>query len=95
MNAKCVIKNAFTLLPNDFQLVGFEFENEFYVDKAMPIGCSVPCATWVTFSTFLEWLVGHEGNPGDTLHYLDDFLFVAKQGRPVTWLIFLGLTINT
>jgi hypothetical protein len=58
--AKCDIKSAFRLLPihpDDYNLVGFTFQDKYYFDKAMPFGCSVSGATWVKFSTFIEWLV--------------------------------------
>jgi hypothetical protein len=51
--AKCDIKSAFRLLPvhpDDYELLGFSFKNKYYFDKAMPMGCSVSCSTWVKFS---------------------------------------------
>ena len=80
--AKCDIKSAFRLLPihpEDYSLVGFSFKGQFYYDKAMPFGCSVSCATWVKFSTFIEWMVAKEAAEGLLLHYLDDYLFVGKE----------------
>lgn len=41
---KCDIKSAFHLLPvhpDDFELLGFAFQGEFYMDRALPMGCSV------------------------------------------------------
>ena len=40
----------------------------------MPFGCSVSCATWEKFSTFIEWFV----QKGLSLHYLDDYLFIGE-----------------
>ena len=80
--AKCDVKSAFRLLPihpSDFELVGFKVENQYYVDKSMPMGCSVSCSTWVQFSTFLEWFLKIKGGTGSTMHYLDDFLFVGHK----------------
>ena len=56
------------------------FQDKYYFDKAMPFGCSVSCATWVKFSTFIEWLVQKEAQKGLSMHYLDDYLFVGAQG---------------
>ena len=41
---KVDIKNAFRLLPihpGDFELSGFKFRNEYYIDKCLPMGCSI------------------------------------------------------
>jgi len=78
--AKCDVKSAFRLMPihpSDFELLGFKLDNKYYVDKSLPMGCSVSCSTWVQFSTFLEWFLKLEGGTGSTMHYLDDFLFVG------------------
>ena len=80
--AKCDVKSAFRLLPihpNDFELVGFKKDGQYYADKSMPMGCSVSCSTWVQFSTFLVWFLKLEGGSGATMHYLDDFLFVGHR----------------
>ena len=60
--------------------MGFKLDGKYYVDKSMPMSCSVSCSTWVQFSTFLEWFVKLEGGTGATMHYLDDFLFVGHWG---------------
>jgi hypothetical protein len=81
--AKCDIKSAFRLLtihPDDYELVGFSFNDKYYFDKAMPMGCSVSCSTWVKFSTFIQWLVQREAQKGLITHFLDDYLFVGKRG---------------
>lgn len=39
--AKCDIKSAVCLLPvhsDDFELLGFSFQGEFYMDRALPMG---------------------------------------------------------
>jgi hypothetical protein len=52
--------------PGDYDLLGFKIEEKFYIDKCMPMGCSVSCATFERFSTFfyrkaiLSFLVGLE-----------------------------------
>jgi hypothetical protein len=40
------IKSAFRLLqifPGDFDLLGFQFQGKYYVDKCLPMGCSRSC----------------------------------------------------
>ncbi|XP_054843457.1 uncharacterized protein LOC129335043 [Eublepharis macularius] len=81
--AKCDIKSAFRLLPvhpDDFELLGFSFEGQFYMDRALPMGCSISCASFERFSSFLEWALKHRLRCFDACHYLDDYLFVGPEG---------------
>ncbi|KAM4795870.1 uncharacterized protein WCC33_000963 [Rhinophrynus dorsalis] len=41
------------------------------------MGCSVSCAFFEVFSSFLHWEV--ELRPGSVAHYLDDFMFVGPR----------------
>ena len=46
---KCDIKSAFCILPvhpQDFDLLGFYFQCSYYIDRALPMGCSVLCAAF-------------------------------------------------
>ena len=81
--AKCDVASTFLLLPlqpDDHELTGFKLLNDYYYDMAMPMGCSISCATWEKFSTFIEWAVRKISTGGSLLHYIDDFLFVGRQG---------------
>ena len=63
--AKMDIKSAFRLLkcnPGDFDLLGIQLEENYYMDKCMPMGCSISCATFEKFSTFLHWAVSDTRN---------------------------------
>ncbi|MCG8046806.1 MAG: hypothetical protein JAY66_14190 [Candidatus Thiodiazotropha taylori] len=74
---KMDLKNAFRLLPvnpNDFQLLGFKFNDQFYFDKSLPFGCAISCHCFEKFATFLEFAVKRRMDSGKLLHYLDDFL---------------------
>ena len=76
------IANAFRLMPirpEDFCLLGFQFQDKYYFDKSLPFGCSIACATFEKFSSFLNWLVEHKSNSDAIQHYLDDFLFVGPK----------------
>ncbi|XP_053105446.1 uncharacterized protein LOC128324664 isoform X1 [Hemicordylus capensis] len=75
---KCDIKSAFRLLPvhpDDFDLLGFSFEGSYYIDRALPMGCSISCSAFERFSSFLEWAVRERAGLTSVVHYLDDFLF--------------------
>ena len=80
--AKADIKSAFRLLPVspfDYELLGFSFENMFYFDKCMPMGCSISCSLFEKFSSFLEYQVKQAAQTPFITHYLDDFLFVGTS----------------
>ncbi|XP_070586874.1 uncharacterized protein [Erythrolamprus reginae] len=80
---KCDIKSAFRLLPihpEDFDLLGFQFEGGFFVDRALPMGCSVSCSLFEKFSSFLEWAHVKSSGIRSVVHYLDDFLFAGPAG---------------
>ncbi|KAJ1160539.1 hypothetical protein NDU88_001039 [Pleurodeles waltl] len=80
--AKTDIKSAFRLLPvhpDDFSLLGIQFGGHWYVDKALPMGCSTSCALFECFSTFLQWIFVRVSGHRAVTHYLDDFFFVGPQ----------------
>lgn len=78
--AKADIKSAFHLLPISpaaFNSLGFHFDDCFFFDKCLPMGCSLSCAYFEAFSTFLHWSVCLQPGVDSVVHYLDDFLFVG------------------
>ena len=80
---KTDIKSAFRLLlvnPSDFNLLGFKFQSEYYIDKCLPMGCSISCSLWGKFATFLHWAVVERSGIKSIDHYLDDFLFAGPEG---------------
>ena len=61
--AKIDIKSAFRLLPiysGDFDLLGFQFKGQYYIDKCLPMGCSISCSLFEKFASFLHWMVAHK-----------------------------------
>ena len=51
------IKSAFRLLPiypGDFDLLGFKFDDMYYIDKCLPMGCSISCKVFEDFATFFK-----------------------------------------
>ena len=70
------IKNAFKIIPikpEDFQLLGFQFNGSYYFDKTLPFGASISFATVERFSSFLKHCVVSRVNSGLLIHYIDDF----------------------
>ena len=81
--AKYDIKSTFRLLrlaPSEFDLTGFKFDNKYYFDKCLPMGASIGCALFESFSIALHWFVQVTSGNNSILHYLDDFLFGEKVG---------------
>ena len=79
--AKMDIKSAFRLMiinPGDFDLLGFKFQGNYYIDKCLPMGCSKSCSLFEKFSTFLQWALMEKTNLESVFHYLDDFLFLGQ-----------------
>ena len=79
--AKMDIKSAFRLLkihPADFDLMGIKFGGSYYIDKCLPMSCSVSCKLFETFSTFLQWALERRTNSKSVDHYLDDFIFMGS-----------------
>ncbi|XP_048757041.2 uncharacterized protein LOC130046337 isoform X1 [Ostrea edulis] len=75
------LSSAFRLLPvrpADFSLLGICVGDQFFIDKCMPFGCSIACATFEKFSSLLHWIVATQSHNSNIIHYLDDFLFVGK-----------------
>lgn len=78
--AKTDIKSAFRIIPihpTDFELLGMKWDNLFYYDRALPMGCSTSCSIFELFSTALEWIATSHLQASAVLHILDDFLFIA------------------
>jgi hypothetical protein len=44
----------------DFDLLGIKIGSNYYIDKCLPMGCSILCSTFEHFSTFIHWLVSQE-----------------------------------
>jgi hypothetical protein len=73
------IKSAFRILPGDFDLLGFKIGSNYYIDKCLPMGCSISCSTFEHFSTFIYWLVSLRHGSQNLDHYLDDFFFAGES----------------
>lgn len=84
--AKADIESAFRLLPvhpESFRLLGCIWDGAYYVDRCLPMGCSISCAFFEMFSSFLEWVVRDVSGINSVIHYLDDFLCVGPAGSNI------------
>lgn len=81
--AKVDIKSAFRILPihpNSVHLFGFSFKEEFYMDKCLPMGCSLSCVLFECFSSSLQDVLLRSFSFHCVSHILDDFIFIAPAG---------------
>ena len=80
--AKCDIASAFRIIPlcpEQYYLFGFEWRNEYYYDKCLPMGCGSSCNIFETLSTALHWVACTKLAIQFLVHFLDDFLLVHKE----------------
>ena len=94
--AKTDIKSAFRIIPvhpDDHPLLGMKWENFYYYDRCLIMGCSSSCAIFESFSTVLEWIAIYRLGASNVLHILDDFLFIAdtKEKCQLDLTNFLGI----
>ena len=78
--AKTDIEDAFRLIPvhkDDHHLLGFQFNNKFYYDKCLPMGCRMSCNIFERFSSALQRIMQAAFNCKGVTHILDDFIFVG------------------
>ena len=78
--AKTDISNAYRnlpLKPEEYHLFGFKWNNLYYYDRCLPMGCSSLCQIFERFSTGLHGIGQHYMPEGLILHILDDFLILA------------------
>lgn len=84
--AKTDIASAFRILPvhpHDHELLGIQFNGDFYYDKCLPMGCSISCSIFETFSTALQWIACTKFGVPTMLHILDDFLFLGPPDSSI------------
>lgn len=75
--------NAYKIVPihySDWELLGFTLDQDFYVDKTLPMGLSYSCHLFEEFSTAVHWVCENKlGIYGKLVHLLDDFLVVGPS----------------
>ena len=63
--------------PLDYHLLGFTWNDRYYFDSVLPMGCSVSCKLFEELSQSIQWIVTTSFNVGHMSHILDDFIFFA------------------
>ena len=85
--AKTDIKSAFRIIPihpDDYHLLGMTWNDSYFFDRCLPMGCSLSCAIFEAFSTALEWLAKHYLCASGVLHIMDDIWLLLPLKANVT-----------
>lgn len=80
--AKTDIEQAYRIVPispGDYDLLGFCIDGKYYYDKSLPMGLSLSCNIFETFSSALQWIAEVKLGVSGCAHILDDFLFIAPS----------------
>ena len=62
--------------PSDRHLLGLEWQNQLYVDGALPFGLRSAPKIFNTVADTLEWILRHQGVK-NIFHHLDDFIVLG------------------
>lgn len=65
--------------PLDVHLFGFFWRDKFYLDKCLPMGCSISCALFERFSSAIQHALISKFSFSLVSHILDDFIFVSPH----------------
>ena len=82
--AKSDIADAFRIIPlhpSQYHLTGFKFNDLYYYDKCLPMGCSSSCRIFEHFSDALKWILETKFGLREVVKVLDDFLFLHIDGN--------------
>lgn len=82
--AKSDIKEAFRLIPihpSHYHLMGFKWENQYYYDRCLPMGCSTSCKIFERFSSAIAWILKEKLGVTHVTKVLDDFFFTGPTHR--------------
>ena len=60
--------------PSDRYLLGLQWRNQFYIDLALPFGLRSAPHIFNSLAEIVEWILVHNYQIPDLLHYLDDFI---------------------
>ena len=75
------VKSAFRVAPicfKDIKCLGIYFEEQYYVDLALPFGSAISCAIFEDIATLLHWIF-EQRTSIHFVHYLDNYLWVHKH----------------
>ena len=59
--------------------MGIHVDGNYFVDKCFPMGCSISCMLFESFSRFIEWVVVTRSGMSSINHFLDDFIFMVSE----------------
>ena len=81
--AKVDLADAYRIVPirrEDWKFLGIFIEDEYYIDRMLPMGASSSCQLFSRISDSLSWMFyRHSPVEAHIFNYLDDFLFVANS----------------
>ena len=80
--AKADVGNAFRICPihpSDYHLLGFRWNEQWFVDLCLPMGCASSCQLFELVSTGFEWIARHKLGIQNVLHILDGFLIIENS----------------
>ena len=78
---KVDIKEAYRMVPvhpQDQHLLGVQWESAVYIDKVLPFGLRSAPKIFSVVADAVQWILSNNGIQKG-LHYLDDFILVAKS----------------
>ena len=80
--AKADVESAFRIIPihpDSHHLLGFKWNNKFYYDKCLPMGCRISCRLFERFTCAIQWILKTKFLIPTMSHILDDFIFVSDN----------------
>ena len=84
--AKADIQDALRIIPirpQDYPFLGIMWDGKFYYDKVLPMGASVSCQLFETFSGAVQWMLHEHFGIVGVAHLLDDYIFVGPPRNSV------------
>ena len=82
--AKLDVRHAFRLCPvrpDQWGLLGYCWQDEFFVDTRLPFGSRSSPFIFNTFADLLLWILIYVGGIRCVIHYLDDFFICAPSAK--------------
>ena len=73
----------FEVRKEDYKLLGFTWNKQWYWDRCLPMGCSVSCGKFEEFSKLLQWLMVTKFGVASMSHIIDDFMFFGPASSPI------------
>lgn len=84
--SKVYIQNVFRIMPihrDDVHLFSFSWRGVYYLNKCLPMGCSISCSLFEQFSSALQYSLLSKFSFSPVSHILDDFIFLSPANSPL------------